>query len=920
MIPLHNGRANGTTPGRSGGDSSLLGFLRRNTLRNANIMVLILMVSIIFLLGVYVGVHFHTAPLQGHVGINHDIKHGLSGRADLALGREGARATAPPAGLTAAPTGMPTGVPTGVPTDPATEPPASAAAGTPAGRSAGLPAGALPSHTAASVAGGEGVRQEPETPPRGALADAAEPVAPNLPARGVLFDGQHFATTEAREDYEELTIAGWVRLDDRSPVRTLRTVATNKISGCTAAAKGVSLFVNTWETDDGRAVAEWGDGQEGCRSLRSEAGLIKPNRWTHLAVVLGRAAHGGAALFVDGVEVASSAGDARPAGSLSGEALQFGQFPRKGDGDPSYPLFGDLSRVSVHSRALSGAEVRALYAHTAASGQRPSSATRLGESLPHFLPLPGPPAVAKHNARLSDAGDATPVLYRVPPAAAPAPAAGPAGAGGLPSPALEAMQYGFDVSRAVTPSMRAASSLKAADRAQAVREGLRHAWKGYREHAWGKDEVLPKSGRAQDNWGGMAVTMVDTMDTLWLMGLRRDFEEAADWVAKHLSFSRAGTVSVFETVIRELGGLLSAFDLSGDARLLAKAKELGDLLLPAFDTPSGVPVGRLRLGGSHLRLGGGQQAVLAEVGTLQVEFRYLSKATGDAKYARAANRVFDVLGKQRPPNGLFGIHVSTSNALVSGQVTFGALGDSFYEYLLKVWLQGDRTEARYREMYDAAVDGVVRKIWKTSAPSGLSFLADLHGSRTEDKMDHLACFMAGALALGAYTDPRGRDSPRARRDLRMGQALGYTCYQMYKRHATGLSPEYVVFRGARDFQPGPNAKFYILRPETAEALFILHEVTGDPIYRDWSFEIFEAIERHCRTRIAYGAHPDVTSASRTPDDRMESFALAETFKYLYLIQAEDRGGIDLDHYVFNTEAHPMRIWSAVDAAYAPRAL
>ena len=108
--------------------------------------------------------------------------------------------------------------------------------------------------------------------------------------------------------------------------------------------------------------------------------------------------------------------------------------------------------------------------------------------------------------------------------------------------------------------------------------------------------------------------------------------------------------------------------------------------------------------------------------------------------------------------------------------------------------------------------------------------------------------------------------------------------------------------------------------ETAEALFILHEVTGDPIYRDWSFEIFEAIERHCRTHIAYGAHPDVTSASRTPDDRMESFALAETFKYLYLIQAEDRGGIDLDHYVFNTEAHPMRIWSAVDAAYAPRAL
>jgi hypothetical protein len=105
------------------------------------------------------------------------------------------------------------------------------------------------------------------------------------------------------------------------------------------------------------------------------------------------------------------------------------------------------------------------------------------------------------------------------------------------------------------------------------------------------------------------------------------------------------------------------------------------------------------------------------------------------------------------------------------------------------------------------------------------------------------------------------------------------------------------------------APFYILRPEAAESLFILHQLTGNPIYREWGWSMFQAIERGCRTAFGYGAHPDVRDPGRTPDDRMESFFLAETLKYLYLLQSPDHS-ISLARYTFNTEAHPLSIFTS----------
>ena len=170
----------------------------------------------------------------------------------------------------------------------------------------------------------------------------------------------------------------------------------------------------------------------------------------------------------------------------------------------------------------------------------------------------------------------------------------------------------------------------------------------------------------------------------------------------------------------------------------------------------------------------------------------------------------------------------------------------------------------------------------------------------------------GLLALGAYTDPQGLDSARAQRDLKTGKALTYTCYQMYARMPTGISPEYIQVYEGKDFDIGPGAPHYLLRPEAMESFFVLYHLTGDPVYREWGWEVFQAIERYCKTTVGYGQLHDVRQTASRPDDKMESFFLAETMKYMYLLM-DPETPIDLLHkHVFNTEAHPVRIFPVMD--------
>ena len=180
------------------------------------------------------------------------------------------------------------------------------------------------------------------------------------------------------------------------------------------------------------------------------------------------------------------------------------------------------------------------------------------------------------------------------------------------------------------------------------------------------------------------------------------------------------------------------------------------------------------------------------------------------------------------------------------------------------------------------------RLLRKDSTSGLWYIDQIHHVHYfKSTMEHLACLMGGLLAtIGAYTNPNGLESERAQRDLKTAKALTYSCYQMYASTKTGLSPEIVGF-WEQGPSPSRNALHYILRPETVESFFILHQLTGDPIYREWGWEIFQSIEKFCKTPYGYGSYPDVKNPDLRPDDSMETFFMGETLKYLYLLFDSD---------------------------------
>lgn len=327
----------------------------------------------------------------------------------------------------------------------------------------------------------------------------------------------------------------------------------------------------------------------------------------------------------------------------------------------------------------------------------------------------------------------------------------------------------------ITPEVKQKSDIQARSRREHVRNAMKFAWGGYVKYAFGADEVLPQTHSSNNNWGGMGTTLVDSLDTLWLMGLKDDFWKARDWVRDSLASSPNQAVSLFETTIRSLGGLLSAYDWSHDVAFLDKAKDLGAKLFRAFDSHE-LPNGQINLVTGQSSNAGwtGSSAILSELGTLQLEFRYLAKMTNTTAYATKTERVFEILNDVSPPNGLLPYFLRNGEnppSFANNKLTFGAMSDSYYEYMLKIWLQGGKTEPLYRTMYDRAMEGMHKELLQTSQPSGLVYIADKNSGRIDHKMDHLVCFMGGLLALGAYTDPLGFESERAQRDFRTAKVI-----------------------------------------------------------------------------------------------------------------------------------------------------
>ncbi len=438
----------------------------------------------------------------------------------------------------------------------------------------------------------------------------------------------------------------------------------------------------------------------------------------------------------------------------------------------------------------------------------------------------------------------------------------------------------LDWGRAFESRPPSTSKVDRAAMADSVRSEFRHAWGGYVRHAWGHDQLRPLSRGFRD-WHDVPLFMtpLDAFDTMLLMRLTDEATAAKSLVLDNLSFDYDITVQVFEITIRLLGGLLTAYQMDGDPAFLTLATDLGDRLLPAFASPTGMPYVRvnLRSGASEWRVSNP-----AEIGTLMLEFGTLSKLTGNRAYYDAAKRAVTEVYRRRSPIGLVGTTIDVESgewenpsSHVSGMI------DSYYEYLLKAWLLFDDPD--FKTMWDTSIVAVNAYL-ADERPNGLWYgYADMRtGIRTATRFGSLDAFLPAVLALGG--------------DLARAERLMTSVYRMWTEF--GVEPEQLDY-GAMQVVSPP----YLLRPEAIESAYYLWKLTGDARYLEMGRTMFDAIVRCCRTETGYAALESVLSMERA--DAMESFFLAETLKYAYLLFAPD-SVLPFGSAIFNTEAHPIR--------------
>jgi glycosyl hydrolase family 47 len=423
------------------------------------------------------------------------------------------------------------------------------------------------------------------------------------------------------------------------------------------------------------------------------------------------------------------------------------------------------------------------------------------------------------------------------------------------------------------------TSAERKEMAARVRRAALDSWNAYKRYAWEHDELKPVSKSWKD-WHehSLLMTPVDSLDTLLLLGATAEAEEAKKLIVEKLSFDQDISVKNFEITIRLLGGLLSAYEMTGDERLLRLADDLGARLLPVFESPTGLPYMYVNLKTGKVS---GATSNPAEIGTLFLEFGTLSRHTKKPIYFDKAKRALVELYKRRSKIGLVGEEINVeTGAWVSTASHVGGGIDSYYEYLLKGWLLfGDKD---CRRMWSESVKALNAHLAEEAA-SGLWYgQVDMHsGKRTASEYGSLHAFLPTVLALGG--------------DVTRAQRLQASCLRMW--NIAGLEPEVLDYRSMKIVHPG-----YPLRPEIMESAYTLHTLTGDPRYLDMGKTFFESLTRHCRSGDAFTTLKNVETKEQ--GDLMPSYFLAETLKYLYLLYAPE--ALDFKNVVFNTEAHPFR--------------
>ncbi|KAI0035309.1 mannosidase [Vararia minispora EC-137] len=526
---------------------------------------------------------------------------------------------------------------------------------------------------------------------------------------------------------------------------------------------------------------------------------------------------------------------------------------------------------------------------------------------------------------------------------------------------------------------RRPASWKAA--AEEVKDTFLHAWNAYERIAVPHDELRPVSRDHTDNFNGWGVTIHDSLDTMLLMNLTDTFERAVEQVEKQDFWLHPNKrAPFFETTIRHIGGLLSAYALSGKPVLLEKADLLARKLSPVFETESGLP--QFSVNPTTGNVSDRKTVCLAEISSYQPEYTYLSKATGNPIHFKNADRVWRILQKA-DVSGLGGM-LPTDWSLEKGapnddKLTIGAQGDSAHEYTLKQYILTGKTDKRLVEMYlRMTTQMITRMLWITPKRrilypgASIGIYPDDHRDRT---FEHLACFLPGLFILGVEALPLddlgsiGIDFNSLSSDLNAegkaayqklsnyklsdlhrwaAEGMGEACAVMYADQPTGLAPDEATMSsrstrwfdeleqwredGRKGSPPGiekikptrqkPDGlkvayesreyvikrKGYELRPETIESMFLLWRVTGQIRWRVHGWNMFRAIINSAKMQEGFASVFDVGVWPPSHTDSMPRTFFTLSLKYLYLMFNDDLL-VPLDRWVFNTEAHPMPVFT-----------
>mmetsp|Transcript_108254 Transcript_108254/g.312856 ORF Transcript_108254/g.312856 Transcript_108254/m.312856 type:complete len:943 (-) Transcript_108254:23-2851(-) len=822
---------------------------------------------------------------------------------------------------------------------------------------------------AARSNGADGTAPHAARSPADAAAAAAAPgvdvsAAPILlsrsmvaPQGGVLYlNGEQWLETETNPDAAEVTFAAWIYMPDvpahlmPGTSSSMKTIASTKISGCHPSAKspGWSLFVHEWGTLNRQLRLSWTDQSSACHEVFSKDFLVPLNMWVQVGFSLSRNLRrvrlvlGGQAIVdsAAGIGVYAKQGQGlsmhevdittRTVAAASQPLYVGAHMPSDKDRLQSHMFLGFIGSFMLAHRVLEdpALELRLVAgcASEAVTLAFPDVSrvvqvafkkdTRVinafnGRGLDTFATADGPKEVtlldwAEHPERPDDAPAA------LSPGVEPGGSTEPPPAGPRLSPDELRKTFPAEWLSKYSEDELIKSQQEADSWADEVREAARHTWRGYKSKAWGHDDLKTVSGKPAD-WCRLAVTMVDGLSTLWLMGLKTEFQDAASWLASENmpTPGKHGPHSLFEITIRVLGGLVSAWHLSGQAVFLDTARRLAEKLMPAFQTSNGMPKNQVDVGtGDTKWVSWTKNALLAEAGTLQMEFGALSHETGDPKFEAAADKSMQSILDAAGGRGLVPIYLTREGnppKFNSKKFSIGAMGDSYYEYLLKHWLQSGKRKGHLKESWKTSMREMIEQM-VTKTKGGTTFIAELLNGRKRNRMDHLACFVAGMLMLGSRSLPKEEVDPRWEP---LAAEITETCYRMYKFTQTGLAPEYVIFdlNGAQshDMSIPNDAPHNLLRPEAAEAIYYMWYYTGDPKYRHMAHEMFQGFQKYTKAMWGYTAIANVNKIPVKPRDSQESFWIAETLKYFYLIFSP-RSTLNLEEWVLNTEAQPMKVW------------